>query len=828
MPKYLVIVESPAKTKKIESFLGSDYVVQASFGHIMDLDSKNLSIDVDNNFEPHYIVSPDKKKTVVNLQYHKSKTDEVIIASDLDREGEMIGYSISNILKLNNPKRIVFNQITKAALLDAVSKPTIINMNMVHSQQARRLLDRLMGYKISPILQTYLQGSLSAGRVQSIAVMIIVNKENEVKDSIQNIIDKPFFKSTSDFKFNNNNTSILISANLMKDKEQFKIESKEDAIEMLNKLNKKIICKVIDVVVNEVKRNPPPPHTTATLMQEASTKFGMGAKKCMEVAQKLYEGGHITYMRTDSTNLSKEVVGMIKTYVNDNYGDKYYQYRDYKSKDEHSQEAHECIRQTHMEEKLEGDNITNDMQRLYNIIYKSTVASFMTQAIFDVQTIDIDIMNSANNTILYKDTIYRAIYEELKFDGYLAVYNDKSDSESDNQDKDIHIVNIKGKLEIKKNTIIDFVEMNMNETFTTPVLHYNEAGLIKYLKKESIGRPSTYASIISKIIERQYVEIKNIDGIEKEVLYMSVNAKKYGSIKEKTKQVKIGSEKQKIVVTELGISVNSFLMEHFKPIMDIKFTAHLEDKLDKIAEGKIKWFNLLREYYDIFNPICEKLLADKPQKALGAAYSANDKCLGEHNDKMIYLTKSKFGWCVKSISKVEGSVDGKIKGKDESKTESYKFGSIGDMEPESVSLEDAIGFLEYPKDIGKIGSSTVVLNKGKFGFYFKIASKLVGIKDKEYDPTDKTDDELLELAKELNENSDSLASSNSYLIGKTKVFVKTGEHGPYIMVPHGSSGARKPTFISIPKGTDHTKLTATKIKELMDNHYKKEKQWTKK
>ncbi len=611
----------------------------------------------------------------------------------------------------------------------------------------------------------------------------------------------------------------------MKDKEYYKIESKEKAIELLNKLNKKIVCKVIDVIVNEVKRNPPPPHTTATLMQEASTKYGMSAKKCMDIAQKLYESGKITYMRTDSTALSKEAVGMIKKYVNENYGENYYQYRDYKSKDEHSQEAHECIRPTHIEEEnLEGDNITTDMQKLYGIIYKRTVASLMSQAIFDVQTIKIDIIDSSNNSILYKDTFYQAVYEELKFDGYLAVYNDNN-KDSENQDDNIQAVNIKGKLNIttegSKNTILEHVETNMNETFTTPILHYNEAGLIKYLKKESIGRPSTYASIISKIIERQYVEIKNIEGIPKDVLYMSVSAKKYGAIKEKTKQVKIGSEKQKIVATELGYTVNSFLMQHFEPIMDIKFTAHLEDKLDQIAEGKIKWFNLLREYYDIFNPICEKLLDDKPQKTLGSAYTANDVNLGEHNNKIIYLTKSKFGWCVKSIDK-----DNNI-----------KFGSIGDMEPKEVTLEDAITFLQYPRDVGKIGSSNVTLNKGKYGLYFKIASKLVGLKDKEYDPTDKTDEELLELAKDIcnkcNEGKSSEGSlpNNTYMIGKTKVYLKDGDNGKYLMVPHGSSGARKPTFISIPKGIDQTKLTATKIKEIMDNHNaqaKQANQWKKK
>jgi DNA topoisomerase-1 len=537
----------------------------------------------------------------------------------------------------------------------------------------------------------------------------------------------------------------------------------------------------------------------------------MGAKKCMEVAQKLYEGGYITYMRTDSTALSKEAVGMIKTYVNKNYGENYYQYRDYKSKDEHSQEAHECIRQTHMEdETLEGDNITNDMQKLYSIIYKRTIASLMAQAVFDVQTINIDIVDC-----LPKDTFYQAVYEELKFDGYLAVYNDKADSEDDNT----HRVNIKGKLDItegSKNILLEHVETNMNETFSTPVLHYNEAGLIKYLKKESIGRPSTYASIISKIIERNYVEIKNIEGIAKEVLYMCVSNKKYGTIKEKTKEVKIGCEKQKIVATELGITVNSFLMEHFKPIMDVKFTANLEDKLDKISEGKIQWYNVLKEYYNIFNPIVIKLSSDAPQKQLGSAYTANDVHLGEHDNKMIYLTKSKFGWCVKSIDK------------DENKTEGCKYGNIGDMDIKDITLEDAINFLQWPKEIGKMCSSIVTLNKGKFGFYFKIAAKLVGIKDKEFDPSDKLNDELLDLAKELCSNSNDtnsdnpglLAASNSYMIGKTKVYVKTGEHGPYIMVPHGSGEKRKPTFISIPKNIDYTKITATKIKELMDNHKK--------
>jgi DNA topoisomerase-1 len=804
--KILLIVESPNKCKSFEKYIPNS-VCQASFGHVYDLPPDKLAIEPENNFKANYEIIKEKKKTVVNLLYHASKCKDIILCSDADREGEAIAWSLAQVLKLNNPKRLIFNEITQAGLNKAMQNISTINMDMFHSQQCRRFLDRLMGYKISPILQIYLQGSLSAGRVQSIATMIIIDRENEVLDSIKNIIDKSFYKSTADFKFND----IIINGTLTKNKEYYKIESKDLAIEILNKLNKTNISKVIDTTINETKRNPPPPHITSSILQEASTKFGFNSKKSMQVCQQLFEKGLITYHRSDSVIISDTAISSIKKYINTNYGEKYYQFRNYKEKvDDNAQAAHECVRPTDInKENIDDiDGINNDMIRMYGMIHKRTVASLMAAAIIDIQKINIDIIN-ANNSILPKDTFYQSTYEHIKFDGYLVVYNDK-----DNNSEEEKITT--GKIDIKigsTDTIVDFVEMNMNETFNSPLMRYNESALIKLFKKENIARPATYSSIISKIVDREYVKIQNIEGIPKDVLYMSVSNKKYGTIKEKTKQIKIGNEKSKFVPTELGLKVNAFLMEHFKPIMDIKFTAHLEDKLDQIADGKIKWFNLLREYYDIFNPICEKLLSDKPQKALGSAYSGNDKNLGSNNGATIYLTKSKFGWCVKSI-------------KDDDKTEGCKYGNIGDMEPEAVSLEDAIGFLEYPKDIGKLGSSNVTLNKGKYGFYFKIASKLVGIKDVEIDGM--TNDELLDLAKDISskcsENNSSLAASNSYMIGKTKVYVKTGEHGPYIMVPHGT---KKPTFISIPKGTDYTKLTATKIKELMDNHAKQAKQWKK-
>lgn len=780
--KILLIAESPNKKKAFEKYIPNSNC-QASFGHIYDLPANNLAIDPNDNFKANYQIIPDKKKVVANLLFHASKCKEIILCSDADREGEAIAWSLAQVLKLHNPKRLIFNEITQAGLSKAMENITTINMDIFHSQQCRRFLDRLMGYKISPILQVYLQGSLSAGRVQSIATMIIIDRENEVLESIKNIIDKSFYKSTAEFKYND----IIINGTLTKDKEYYKVENKELAIELLNKLNKNNNCKVIDTTINETKRNPPPPHITSSILQESSTKFGFNSKKTMQICQQLFEKGLITYHRSDSIAISDTAIGSIKKYINTNYGEKYYQFRNYKDKvDDKAQCAHECVRPTDIyKEKIDDiDGVDNDMIKVYTMIFKRTVASLMSCAIIDIQKINIDIITN-NKSILPINTFYQSTYEHIKFDGYLVVYNDKDNSEEQTTS---------GKIDIKKDTIINLIEMNMNETFNSPIMRYNEAGLIKLFKKENIARPATYSSIISKIVDREYVKIQNIEGVPKDVLHMNVSSKKYGTIKEKIKNIKIGSEKSKFVPTELGIKVNSFLMQHFKPIMDIKFTANLEDKLDKIAEGKIKWFNLLREYYDVFNPICEKLLEDKPKKSLTDAYSANDKNLGSHNSQLVYLTKSKYGWAVKTME-----------------NDKWKYSSIGDIEPNDITLESAIELLQYPRDIGKIGSSIVSLNKGRYGLYFKIASKLVGIKDKDFNPN-KSNDELLDYARKLTEETQE-KEQNTFLIGKKKVFVKNGEHGPYLMIPHGT---KKPTFISIPKNIDYTKLTASKIKEIID------------
>lgn len=801
MTKYLVVVESPNKTKKIESILGNDYKVMASFGHIMDLDPNTLSIDVNNNFKPTYIIASDKKKIVNNLLYCMKECDEVIIASDLDREGEAIGYNVATTLGVKNPKRIVFNSITKKSIMEAISNPTIINMNMVYSQQARRLLDRLMGYLISPILQKYMQGRISAGRVQSIVVRIIVDMENNINNAMTDLIDRPFFKCMSTFNYNNIKINTILTSN----NEPYHIQNKANAIKILQSINDKTNCIVTNVIVKETKKNPPPPHITSTLMQEASTTCGMNSKRTMEVAQKLYEGGYITYMRTDSTALSQEAVNAIATYVKQNYGQEYYMFRgvNAKKKDDHAQEAHEAIRPTHIEDDtLENkEKVTDEMKKLYSIIWKRAVASLMSSANIDVQTIDIDMSNNLHDKILPDDAMFRATFEEIRFEGYLILYNDH---ETENK---------KGLLTIKNNTTVKHLDTNMNETHKSPPLHYNEAGLIKYLKKEGIGRPSTYASIISKVLDRAYVEIKNIDGIAKEVDILSVSNKKYGVVKEQKKMVKVGAEKQKIVPTELGIQVNNFMMTHFEPVMGIEFTANMENMLDMIADGKAKWYNILSDYYKLFNPIVERLSIAAPPKQM---LKNDDKYLGEHNNCKIYLSKNKYGWCVKMLICEDGS-SGEESDNDEKELEQtvtklkWQFGNIGDMKPDEVTLETAIDILQYPKYLGKIGAMHTNLCKGKFGFYYKVGSKIVGIKDTE-DITQMT----LELAKSLYIKSEE-KDQNTFLIGKTKVYVKTGTHGPYIMVPKGTG---KPTFISIPRNMDHTKMTATKIKELIDTKKK--------
>jgi len=770
MGKKLVIVESPGKLKKIGEILGKDYIIEASFGHCRDLDSKTLSIDVDNNYKPNYITIPDKVSVVKKLRFIKKNVDEVILAADEDREGEMIASSLRDVLKLKDPKRIVFHEITKKAITDAINNPTVIDENMVMAQQTRRLLDRLVGYKISPLLWKTMQGQLSAGRVQSVVVKIIIDKENEIKESVSN----PYFKSTGIFKHNKKK----LNTTLMLDKSVYKFEKKEDVLEFLNRFQPKIKCIVNDVSFKDSLKKPPAPFITSTLQQDASSRLGFNSKHTMFVAQKLYEAGMITYMRTDSVNLSKDALTGCKNYIEKTYGEKYYKYRVYTKKGKNAQEAHEAIRPT----KLDVDTFTkigSDGQRLYSLIWKRTIACQMAEAQLKIQTVKIDILEKDKSILIIhnKNNYYVNTYETIIFDGFLVLYNNH-ESENDS-----------GQIEIKKNDIVEFNSIKVTEEYTKPPMRYNEPSLIKNLEKNGIGRPSTYASIMSKITERNYVEIKDVPGVKKDSEQFTIDKK---SIKtddkytQTTKEIVIGKENKKLVPTEIGYNVNEFLVTNFAPIMEIDFTVKLEKLLDKIANGKVKWYNVLDEYYKKFNPMVEKL--NRETKHI-TNLTQNDKLVGSHpdNGNEIYSSIGKYGLCIKIMDK-----------------DKWRYAPVKEVKQDNITLELAVKLLEYPKLVGKIENETITLNKGKFGLYFKKGKLKASVKD---------EDRCMDLsyAKHLFTGNDPYAIK-TFKINDKVINLKNGPYGYYLQY---KSNNKKPKNIPLNKNLDIEKVNIDLIKKLV-------------
>ena len=509
--KILVIVESPGKIKKIGEYLGSDYIVKASYGHFLDLDPKELSIDVNDNFKPNYVITNDKRRTVAELQSLARECEEVIIASDEDREGEKIGADLATVLKLKDPKRIVFHEITKKAIMDAINNPSTINYNMVYAQQARRLLDRLVGYKISPILWASMNGAKSAGRVQSIVVKIISTREEEVAKSIS----EPYFKTVGSFSIKKNKTNANLC--LSKSKALYKFDSYENKT-WIEKIGENTTFSIKKIDEKESTRNPAPPFITSTLQQDASSKLRFNVKRTMDAAQKLYEAGHITYMRTDSTNLSEDARKKAKEYIVENYGEKYSRSMNYTKNSKNAQEAHEAIRPTKLDVKA-ITKMSPDCIRLYDLIWKRTIASQMAPAIINTLHLSIDATNYPDNkSILPKKTYFKTAIENILFDGYLIIYNDKIEIEGvDDNTEDENVSNSSKKVKLKVGDKVKFKNMAISEEYTKPPLRYNEAGLIRYLEKNGIGRPSTYASIISKVIDRDYVNVRNVEGVKKEI-----------------------------------------------------------------------------------------------------------------------------------------------------------------------------------------------------------------------------------------------------------------------------------------------------------------------
>ena len=719
----LIIVESPSKAKTICKFLDNDlYIIKSSFGHIRDLKKKEISIDIANDFKPHYEVLTEKKELVTSLISASKKCSSVIIATDSDREGELIGMHLCEILKLplENTKRIVFHEITKNAILKALEEPTILDKNLIHAGTARRLLDRIVGFELSPVLWKYIKyGSnvLSAGRVQSVVLKIIYDKDNEIKN----------FDTTSYYNiqgvFYGDKTISKKSFNLMDVSSGEVIKyTQKNALDFIN--NSVEYYYIIDNIVEISTSNPPPPFTTSTLGQEAYNKYGFGMKKTMEIAQKLYESGKITYMRTDSTHLSNMIMNNIKNLILVQYGENYYRYVQYNTKSKNAQEAHEAIRPTSINIS-ELNNENNDENKLYKCIWNRTVASQMKPALYNILKIKLikdiekikDIKDKNYNNYFYGE------FSRCKFDGYKIIYDEKIDN-------DPEFTQLQKYIEKEKRFKIK--EIQANEKYTLPPTRYNEASLIKKLESDGIGRPSTYANIINTIIKRNYVEIRNISGIEK-TTSTYIWKPENNNIVEKFINTKIGEERNKITSTEIGGVVNNYLDANFPLIMDIDFTQKMEDDLDNVANGSLQWTTLMNNFYTIFHTKVDSLMNTKGVSTDKTTVEVFCKNLGidPTTGLSIYVKKGKFG---PMLELGERASFYNIK--------SFLYQNKKKME--EITYADALEIMRFPKKLGNGEKGEIIITIGKFGKYIKYDKKNYSI-PKKYD----ADDINLDIAKEI-------------------------------------------------------------------------------
>lgn len=733
MAENLVIVESPAKAKTIEKFLGSQYTVKSSFGHVRDLSKKELGIDIKHNFEPQYEVSVDKKKVVADLKKHVKEAKTIWLASDEDREGEAIAWHLFEVLKLNltNTKRIVFHEITKDAIVNSIQNPRSIDVKLVDAQQARRILDRIVGFELSPVLWKKVKPSLSAGRVQSVSVRIVVEREREI---IQ-------FKSTSSFKVAAiftvpyQNKMYSFTAELQK-----KFETEKHAIEFLES-SKGVQYKIDNCENKPVSKSPAPPFTTSTLQQEAGRKLGFPVAKTMSVAQKLYEEGHITYMRTDSVNLSDLAIATTKDFIVKEFGEKYSKVRKYATKSKGAQEAHEAIRPTYIKNEVVSSN--SDEQRLYDLIRKRTIASQMSDAQIARTVFTI---NCKNDSTAY----FTAKGEVVTFDGFFKVYTESSDDDS-TEEEDI----ILPPLQIA--TVLQLDSIAATQRFTQHPPRYTEATLVRKLEELGIGRPSTYAPTISTIQKRGYVLKEDRTGDKREVTIIEL---RNNAIKKTQKQEFFGNEKSKLFPTDIGMVVNDFLVKYFGDILEYSFTAHVESQFDEIAEGKLEWQKMIKNFYDSFHATVEKTIEESErgngERLLGVDPKTNKQVFvrigrfgpmvqlgsAESDEKPIYASLSK-GQLIETISfddalqLLYSNNDGNELGID-SKTgkkvyiKTGRFGpfvQLGETDdpdkkyvsllkgqkPETITLEQALTLLKLPRNLGDFENKKVEVNFGKFG-----------------------------------------------------------------------------------------------------------------
>ena len=780
MSKNLVIVESPAKAKTIEKYLGKDFKVSSCYGHIRDLAKDDKSIDKENGFKPTYIPSPDKKKVIKELKNLRKNSDKVYIATDNDREGEAIAWHLKEILDLddNEYERIIFREITKNAILKSLENPTKIDMNLVNAQQARRVLDRLVGFEISPILWKKIKRGLSAGRVQSVAVKFVVDRENE----INNFEAKSSFKTTANFMSVSDES---FTAELDK-----RFETIDEARKFLKD------CTNKDFIVSKVekkpsKRSPSAPFTTSTLQQEASRKIGFSPSLTMSTAQRLYEAGHITYMRTDSVNLSDEALESAQKIINDNFGEKYHNKRVYKTKSKSAQEAHEAIRPTNLGNDNAGKSDTE--KKLYNLIWRRTLASQMAESIFERTIVKIQ---SVNNTE------FKATGEVLIFDGFLKLYNEIDDSSK-----------LLPKLEEK--SVLKTVKILSKEVFTKHPPRYSEASLIKKMEDSGIGRPSTFAETVRKIKEREYVVKEERDG---KIINSKELTLENTKISENVKEEKTGFEKNKIYPTNMGMFVTEFLNENFiSSFMDYSFTAKTENQLDQIAFNGKNWNDMLKEFYSGFSDLSNKVPEERYQL---------EKDLGEYEGKKLKARIAKFGPVIQ-IGEKEDSDEG-----------FPKYCNIPyDKLIKHISIDEAISIINKKDEDNKLVSvkhdgDLIELKNGRYGFYLRFKEKNYKIDKEKYpDPKELSEKQLIEIISTPVEKSKDIIKE--FFDGSIQI--RTGKYGkpPYILAVRGTEYGklfkekkRKP-FVGFPKEIlekykmSIENISEAEIKEVIDKFLNK-------
>ena len=767
--KNLIIVESPAKAKTIEKFLGKDYQVLSSRGHIRDLSKKDLTIDSKGRFEPEYEVPDEKLPLVKELKKAAGQASMVWLASDEDREGEAISWHLYEVLGLkpDNTRRIVFHEITKDAIVHAIENPRDIDINLVDAQQARRVLDRIVGFELSPILWKKIKPSLSAGRVQSVAVRLIVERENEIKA----FVPEEYYRVTAEMAAPDGSAVKLELAR--------RIPSHKDAIALLDAL-KDATFTVTDINVKPVKKSPAPPFTTSTLQQEASRKLGFTVSQTMLVAQKLYEAGHITYMRTDSLNLSSLAISTISREIRETLGERYLKVRKYHTRSKGAQEAHEAIRPTYINKHaIEG---TAQEKKLYNLIWKRTIASQMADAELERTTVDVMPRSGSGNDV---NARFTTDGEVIKFDGFLKVYIESHDD--DDRDGTPAFGDSALLPPLKTGDVLTADKIVAQERFTQQPPRYTEASLVKKMEELGIGRPSTYAPTISTIQVRQYVEKGEKEGTPRDVRVMTL---KGGKIKETMRHETFGAERGKLIPTDIGIVVNDFLTSNFPNILDYNFTADIEEKFDQIAEGRTEWHHEIARFYDVFHPEVEKAEKTRTEHKVGERLLGTDPVSG----KPVSVKVGRYGPVVQ-IGDVNSD-------------EKPRFASLqSDQSIFDITLEQALKLFELPRTLGSYEDAEVTVAVGRFGPYVKHKGKFVSIPAGQ-SPAAITLDEAVEL----------IVSKRD---AESKKVVKVFDDEPDLQILNGRYGvyiSYKKSNYKIPKTiSDPAALTLAECMEIINN-----------